>query len=98
MISTEKEEIIGIFYLNNIFLKKIFLYVKPYKQVINKLFQGIVFLNRHNRREINNWIPMEIHHIQKDVTNQYIDREYHLFRMNKIMKSMEKKECTANFK
>jgi hypothetical protein len=52
--------------------------MKPYKQVINKLFQVIVFHDQHNHQEINNWIQVEIHHIQINVINPYIVREYHL--------------------
>ena len=49
-----------------------------YKLIINKLFPMIVCLDRHNHQEINNSIQEEIHHIQINVIDPYIDHECHL--------------------
>jgi len=46
----------------------------------------IVFHDRHNHQEINNSIQEEIHHIQINVINQYIDHEYHLINKKKLQK------------
>jgi hypothetical protein len=59
-------------------------FVELYKQVINKLFQVIVYHDQHNRQETDNSIQVEIHHIQINVINPYIAHEYHLMKHQKI--------------
>jgi hypothetical protein len=66
-----------------------YFFFELYKQVINKLFQVIVYHDQHNHQEINNLIQVEIHHIQINVINQYIVHEYHLINIKKNYKKKE---------
>lgn len=86
VISTKKKKILRIFYLNiSIDLALLIDKRKPYKQVANKSFPTIVFLDRHNRQETNNSTPVEIHRIQTNVIDPYIVHEYHLTAREKSM-------------
>lgn len=44
-------------------------------QVRDKSFRAIVFLDRHNHQETNNWIQEENHRIQTNVEDHNIDLE-----------------------
>ena len=78
MISTKKEEIFGIFYLQE---QKISMSPRIvgtdllYKLTTNRLFREIVFPDQHNRQGINNSIPVENHHTQTTAKDHSIDLE-----------------------
>lgn len=76
MISTKKEEIFGIFYLQEqrISMSPIITGMNLlYKLITNRLFREIVFPDQHNRQGINNSIPVENHHTQTTAKDHSID-------------------------